>query len=446
MLYGQQAEAEKGDSRYQWEYSAPDGKNGYYITAPKVTVWNRSEEEILFCRIERADGTLYEEYISPFQNECRISAEAFGEGRNTLSILEESGEVLVKQIFDVEYQMPEVYCEMEKRIGEWYQDHAMIHVRAEQSVSEIREVRCYQGDQMVKRIEGAEGVFEVAEGSQEGKPVVYHVTVEDAAGHTSEASGQVYIDRQAPVLTAKGIPVGKITNQTAEIALSVCEENRLAGCSIWVEQEHPDGTRSQLSVPDWEMEGRKAEVTFSCKTSGIYRVIWEASDAAGRKSKRELQFTVDKEAPVIQGLDKLQDQQLASFTWEKEKVEQDFTKVETTYYLDGLPYQAGETVEKEGRHIFQIRAKDAAGNESEQMAEFYIVNREETEPGRQEIRLHHNGTAGEAGENGGRIEENMNIPQKKRVFSGKELLLFVLAVLAAGVWLFRKNRKREDAG
>ena len=49
-------EGEEIQKEYEIRIEEPDGENGYYVTAPEMTLWASGREEI-FYRMEKADGT-----------------------------------------------------------------------------------------------------------------------------------------------------------------------------------------------------------------------------------------------------------------------------------------------------------------------------------------------------------------------------------------------------
>lgn len=381
MLYGQQAEAgEEGsaDRFYEWACSKPDGANGYYLSVPEITVRNLTADTLVRYRMERADGTIYEESVSSFQEECIVPEEAFGEGNNHFFVWAEkepqSEGDISEHIFPVERKGPEVTLSTEKDVGEWYQDSAVVHVKCGETVSGVKLIRCYQGEQEIKQIRGREGSFEIWKGAENAVPVACRAVVEDEAGRKAEAAGKIYIDTAAPELRAEGMPERKVTNQEVTVTLSAADENLLASCEFLAEQELPDGTSRKMELPPWNMDTRKTTVQMKCTESGIYRMQWRASDAAGHRTEKNIHFVLDKEAPVIRNIQELEGKEMQYFLWNEEKsvTAEDFTETEVVCCLDGRPYLQNEKIQKEGKHIFQAAARDAAGNITEETVSFRI--------------------------------------------------------------------------
>ena len=118
------------------------------------------------------------------------------------------------------------------------------------------------------------------------------------------------------------------------------------------------------------LNGEEKENSFSVTEDGKYKLTVEASDKAGNKETKEVDFRIYNVSPVItvSGLDKtLQNRDYTLRVSTSSDVE-----TTTTVLLDGKQAGLNNTVTEEGTHSIVVQAVDAIGNSSEYSQTFEI--------------------------------------------------------------------------
>lgn len=390
---------EEIQKEYEVRIREPDGENGYYVTAPKMTLWASGRQEI-FYRMKKADGTVEsgkleknnekdkeemkpeeetkedgEEPQEPEEMEKNWMSENFQDGVTILTVWQETADEEGKmqriyeeqRVISVDTNEPSIWLENEKDLKGWLSFAPIIIARAEDVTSGMAVIEGYREKE--NRVSGKDRIsFKVDVTSVNGQAVQVQIYAKDVAGNQSSLVKDLYIDMNRPKIFLKGIANFAIVNTDVEIWGEIEEENIVREYVFEGILRTADGKENFIST----LKCGQEKNLFS--DNGLYQLWLKARDAAGNYSETQCIFLIDKEKPKIRYVEELEGRYLKEFCWkyEKEHVIQDHTFCSEELLLDGSTYVKGERILKEGRHRFMIRAKDAAGNIEEKSAAFVI--------------------------------------------------------------------------
>ncbi len=240
--------------------------------------------------------------------------------------------------------------------------------------SRVAGIRCSSNGQVLGQTGEAEATFTVPFLSQNGQPVRVEVRAVDHAGNVAWQECELLIDGEAPEAMIEGVHDYMITSQPVTIRCVARDENILAKTVAKAEQESPDGALTSREITGWTQTEAGTAAEILLETDGSYRVSMEAEDQAGHKSSASRKLTVDRHNPVIRHVDELDGTYQKSFCLEHSGSDLiwDFTTFTYSVTLDGKLYPSGETVDREGVHVLEVKAVDSAGNTGTARAQFVI--------------------------------------------------------------------------
>ena len=430
-IYGQQqifAKEEPAERPLPYEiaFEEPDGWDGYYTVRPQVTIIHPGPAGETVYVLEHAAGTGAQGRISEAGGQAVIGQEQFAEGVNRLRVwmeytplsedeepdteepdteepgpekpdAEEPGaeepdteepdteepvqpgppEILYEQtcVFRVDTRPPSLQAWI--RGGNvWHQNQADVDFKAGETPDEsgIKNIACYVNGDRVRVTEEGRGSLTVEETSRGGQGVPVRIEAWDRAGNTTSWEGEVYVDSAPPSLAVTGVTDYMITSRDVTALFRASDDNLLASCSaqtVWIT---PEGEETVLEGAKWSREGESWQARQTFDRDGIYRMQVCARDQAGFQTEQSVQVIVDKSNPVISWVDEVDGACMQAFRWEKpvSEIITDFTSYTYTVKLDGFPCLPGFQTEREGRHVLEVEAVDAAGNRSRADARFVI--------------------------------------------------------------------------
>lgn len=359
-----------------------DGQNGYYKTRPEAEVCHNGERGVTRYCFTDSSGRREEGGLTEKDGSFKIGRERFLEGSNHLSVWmeDEAGdrveEYALEKTFLVDTQPPSVRIQTPMGAEAWYQKEVFINASGEDGIkgSQIEEIACFVGSQKIGSSREASAGFLISYASAGGKAVPVTVRVTDRAGNITRETCGLYIDQRPPRTAVEGVSDYMITSEPVEVAYRIEEENAVGKMEAGARWEDPRGQVRYLAAEEWKEEegGRSARQTLA--EDGIYQLSVSAWDQAGYEGSSKGQVIIDSEDPVIRHVDELDGQYMKSFCWEypAEETVEDFTSYTYSVYLDGRPYHIGENVLREGRHVLEVQAEDAAGNKGRAEAGFAI--------------------------------------------------------------------------
>lgn len=283
---------------------------------------------------------------------------------------------------------PEIQIEMEKGIDTWYSNPVRVGVSvSDHSLSSgLRYMKCYVGGSVTVNKENEfsteetfmEAGFTVEAASEGGKGIPVAVEAQDWAGNYHSESRLIYIDNTAPAIRSEGVHDNMIAGEPVKGKMVIQEENDLAYAKMEVWKMGSDKKKELLEEKKKEPEPfsgpQELAWDVGLEEDGIYEIILTAKDRAGHEISQSSHVTLDQTNPVIRYVDQMQGVYVPYFQWNygKEEVVQDETEYSYDIFLDGTRYETGKRIVKEGVKMLQVRAVDAAGNESTAEAVFQI--------------------------------------------------------------------------
>lgn len=283
---------------------------------------------------------------------------------------------------------PELWVEAGDGTDTWHSEPVRVNVKASDDLlsSGLRWLKCYAGGELLVHkendfntgVDTMEAGFTVELSSEGGNGIPVIVETEDWAGNYRSESRTVYIDKIAPSIRSEGIHDQMITGTPVTGKILIREENDLALGRMEVWKVASDQKRELLEekekTPEPFTGAQDIEWEVPLKEDGTYQILVTAKDRAGHEIRQDSQVILDQANPVIRYVDQMQGVYVPYFQWNygKEEVVSDDTEYSYEIALDGVFYTAGRKITKEGARMLQVRAVDAAGNESTAEAVFQI--------------------------------------------------------------------------
>lgn len=200
------------------------------------------------------------------------------------------------------------------------------------------------------------------------------IEVEDYAGNKSAKRQQILYDNQNPQIEVTGAENYTITSDPVSLSCMVTDEQRIVSLSGKMVCRDTEGKETITEIPNWKKDGETYHTLLELNEDGIYQLEFHVQDEAGNQTGKKHQVIIDKGNPVISQIKQFHGKYLQVFQWnyQPEEIVQDFTSYTYAVYLDKRICEPGVLCVKEGQHILEVTAKDAAGNQSKAKAIFII--------------------------------------------------------------------------
>lgn len=368
--------------KYEIVIPEADGQNGYYISCPVIKIRHVSEAGKTLCRLTDHTGRIFEQTLEHTGDMAEFGKEHFSEGENRLEVwmTNEDGKELeefrFQKTFQIDRKAPVISMQAPQGFDHWYAGEVSLLVKAADGAagSRVAGIRCSSNGQVLGQTGEAEATFTVPFFSQNGQSVRVEVRVVDHAGNVAWQECELLIDGEAPEAMIEGAHDYMITSQPVTIRCVARDENILAKTVAKAEQESPDGALTSREITGWTQTEAGTAAEILLETDGSYQISMEAEDQAGHKSSASRKLTVDRHNPVIRHVDELDGTYQKSFCLEHSGSDLiwDFTTFTYSVTLDGKLYPSGETVDREGVHVLEVKAVDSAGNTGTARAQFVI--------------------------------------------------------------------------
>lgn len=367
---------------FEVEIPPPDGKQNYYVSIPAIRIVHPGESSVTKYCVTDGNGRRTEGCLADAGDCVVFGREVLSEGKNHLRIWMEdaSGEQLEEFVLDQELWIdtiaPVIQLKTQNGFSYWYSEYAdlQVHIPEDASGSSVASVQCSADGEPAGESKENSCTFRIRHCSKEGSGVPVTVTAEDLAGNRSQVSAVLYIDGSAPAVSLEGCPDSGITGKPLEIRCTAVDENLLNHLEGNVEWEDVDGRLTRTQVTDWQDTAGGKQAVIPLMEDGIYKIRLTAADGAGHTAVTEDRVLIDTKSPEIRFVEALQGKYLSRFYWNlrTEELILDRTSVAYVIHLDGELYTMGTLVEREGQHVLEIHAVDAAGNQASARAEFVI--------------------------------------------------------------------------
>ncbi len=234
------------------------------------------------------------------------------------------------------------------------------------------------------------------------KKLVIYAT--DRAKNTGEGSMLIQKgDSRAPVIEILGVSDRGVYGNDVDVLIEASDDSgSLSSYSANILVKDAKGRM----IYSRTTEEKRLRIT----QSGLVKITVTASDPDGNTASSAVSFIVDRDAPVINGLEKYDGEIFEDFFLDEkpEDMIEDLSSVTYDVYLNGLLYDGREVI-KSGNYVLKVTATDEFGRRSEKKADFTVKREgdEETQKEEKEKDL----PSDEASEQG--ISRNAAHPEKK---------------------------------
>ncbi len=247
-----------------------------------------------------------------------------------------------------------------------------LSVRAEDRFSGVKKIITKLGDKVISEKEGQSDEISLdlnGMGYEEKKINIYTY---DRAGNMAKGSCMIQkSDTTAPVINFLGVSDRGVYGTDTDITVDVTDDSgKIAAYTAGIMVKDADGKMLLSRTTD----ARQLHIT----QSGHVTVTVTAADLSNNSRTQTISFTVDKEAPVIKGIEKYDGQVFEDFSLKESAQEMidDLSFVNYDIYLNGLEYDGSE-VTRQGNYILKVTATDEFGKRSVSRAEFTVQKEEE---------------------------------------------------------------------
>lgn len=198
----------------------------------------------------------------------------------------------------------------------------------------------------------------------------------DLAGNVSIVKTISFtIDKTAPELSFNGVTNYLVTNNTVSLSSNVIE-SYYQGNKITITGTRTDikGKISNIGPIEFTTNSKEGSRLSTFSEEGIYYIHMVSHDEAGNESEAEINFTIDKSAPVISYMDTIDGQYFSIFSLSDiiDNIIEDLSVVKYNIYLNGIEYDGVTPVETDGKYSLYIDVVDEVGYESDAYAEFIV--------------------------------------------------------------------------
>ncbi|WP_117168170.1 Ig-like domain-containing protein [Paraliobacillus sediminis] len=181
----------------------------------------------------------------------------------------------------------------------------------------------------------------------------YQVLASDKAGNTTTLNISFTLDTTMPRLTITGILEGYFNENMAP--------------RVIYSDKHLDEERTSVTL-----NGEPFENGALLDREQDYILKAAITDLADNSSERTIVFSIDKTAPIIQFKEAISGQYLNETIIPELFIEDMSAYDIITLTLNGNPYNLGDPIEDEGKHVLYFEVKDKAGNIQQLTVEFII--------------------------------------------------------------------------
>ena len=206
----------------------------------------------------------------------------------------------------------------------------------------------------------------------------------DRAGNSAEGSVMVKkSDSMAPVIEILGVQDRGVYGNDVDLFIDARDDSgEISSFSASVFAKDAAGRMIYSRTTD--------QKKLRISQSGVITVTAKAADPEGNRASSSVTFIVDKDAPVIKGVEKYDKGVFEGFFLEEDPGEmiEDLSSVTYEVYLNGLLYDGREVI-KSGNYVLKVSATDEFGRRSEKTADF-TVKKEEQENAVQENSISRN--------------------------------------------------------
>ncbi|WLR55357.1 hypothetical protein LC048_24360 [Mesobacillus subterraneus] len=182
---------------------------------------------------------------------------------------------------------------------------------------------------------------------------IYKVLARDKAGNESTLEISFTLDTTKPMLNISGVLDGFFNKDiTPKVTYS---------------DIHLDGNKTSVTL-----NGKPFENGTKLEYEQDYILKAVVTDLAKNVSSRTIVFTIDKTKPVIKFKEPISNKYFNTDLLPQLLIDDMSSYDIIAMMLDGKPYEAGDPIKEEGKHVMFFEVKDKAGNIQQLSVEFII--------------------------------------------------------------------------
>ena len=372
----------------------PNGKNGYYVSAPTIELQREETGEMKY-RLKTGNGAIVSGKVE--ETTLCIPAELLKEGKNTLDIWkeDEKGNVQDGSMSNMFILLDQTAPKCELKLVE-----NRIEITAADNYSGVEKICYFFGENEFLTVNGNRA-FVVLPENFVGKLQAYAV---DVAGNQGEIT--CYEKKKKPVQTVIVKPVEKkeevmqeeieeenpiedveapnivltgienylISKEAVSYECIVTDIGEIEKLSGVIHITKDTGEETSYELTEWETIENGYCLKGELEQTGKYLISVLAKDQVGNEKNICMQVIVDQDVPVINGLEQWEGKEIREFQWNhrEEEIIDDFTSTTYAVYLDDVVYTTNTVILTPGTHELIVRAKDIAGNITENGVMFTI--------------------------------------------------------------------------
>jgi large repetitive protein len=181
----------------------------------------------------------------------------------------------------------------------------------------------------------------------------YKVLARDKAGNESTLEISFTLDTTKPMLNISGVLDGFFNKDIAP--------------KVTYSDVHLDQSKTSVTL-----NGKPFENGTNLEYEQDYILKAVVTDLAKNISSRTIVFTIDKTSPVIKFKEPISNKYFNTDLLPQLLIEDMSSYDIIAMMLDGKPYEAGDPIKEEGKHVMFFEVKDKAGNIQQLSVEFII--------------------------------------------------------------------------
>ncbi|WHX40425.1 Ig-like domain-containing protein [Mesobacillus sp. AQ2] len=181
----------------------------------------------------------------------------------------------------------------------------------------------------------------------------YKVLARDKAGNESTLEIGFTLDTTKPMLNISGVLDGFFNKNIAP--------------KVTYSDIHLDSSKTSVTL-----NGKTFENGTKLEYEQDYILKAVVTDLANNISSRTIVFTIDKTSPVIKFKEPISNKYFNTDLLPQLLIEDMSSYDIIAMMLDGKPYEAGDPIKEEGKHVMFFEVKDKAGNIQQLSVEFII--------------------------------------------------------------------------
>ena len=267
---------------------------------------------------------------------------------------------LGKQII-IDAEGPEINCE----IHEGNSGGMAIHVNAEDEFLKVKEIKMMIDGKRIHSEQSSAVKLEIMDDQIAFGEHELVIEASDEAGNMTKKSFLLEKEQtEMPRIDVEGVRSFESTRENVELRALTAADNKVS-YEVFYKGAH--GPESREIV-----DGRN----FTAKKEGLYMVKATAEDKYENKTSVTRTFVIDRSAPKLVGVEKLDKKYLRNIKFDGaiSLLSADISACNTEMFLNNELYD-GHMVDKPGHYVLTLKAVDSAGNSSKASAEFIIRNK-----------------------------------------------------------------------